>query len=113
MPAFAPRSEPVKKSEELALRKHFLENSILNNVGLEQITKHAEKYRDTSLLYNKSLLHVIIEKELQGKKHSYKKEKALSEIEIWARISVDEIIDKVNRELKNRSIPKVLAKLNL
>ncbi len=100
MPTFAPRSEPVKKKEELQLRRQVLENSIQNNLDLEQIIKNAEKYRDTRLLYNKAILHVIREKEWQEKSHSYNKDKVLKEIETWTEKNVEEIIDEVKQGLK-------------
>jgi hypothetical protein len=99
MPTFAPRSEPVKKKEELGLRRQVLENSIQNNLDSEQITKNAEKYRATKLLYNKAILHVIREKEWQEKSHSYNKDKILNEIETWTKKRVEEIIDEVKQGL--------------
>lgn len=65
MPTFAPRSEPVKKKEELDLRHQVLKNSIRNNSESTQIIKNAEKYREARLLYNKAILHVIREREFQ------------------------------------------------
>lgn len=100
MPTFAPRNEPVKKKEELDLRRQVLENSIQNDLELGEIIKNAEKFRDTRLLYNKAILHVIREKELQEKSHSYNKDKVLKEIETWTEKSVEEIIDEVKRGLK-------------
>jgi hypothetical protein len=100
MPTFAPRSEPVKKKEELEVRRQVLENSIQNKLDLDQIIKNAEKYRDTRLLYNKAILHVIREKEWQEKSHSYNKDKILKEIETWAEKSVEEIITEVKQGLK-------------
>jgi hypothetical protein len=99
MPTFAPRSEPVKKKEELESRRQVLENSIQKNLDFDQITKNAEKYRDTRLLYNKAILHVIREKEWQEKPHSYDRDKIIKEIESWTNKSVDEIIDEVKRGL--------------
>ena len=101
MPTFAPRSEPVKKKEELELRRQVLENSIQNDLELGEIIKNAEKFRDTRLLYNKAILHVIREKEFQEKSHSYNKDKVLNEIEIWTEKSVEEIIDEVKKGLKS------------
>ena len=75
MPTFAPRSEPVKKKEELEIRRQVLEDSIRRNSEAKEILKNAEKYRDTRLLYNKAVLHVIREKECQEKSHSFNKQK--------------------------------------
>lgn len=100
MPTFAPRSEPVKKKEELALRKQVLENSIQNNSEFAQVIKNLEKYRDTRLLYYKAVLHVVREKEWQEKSHSYNKEKVLKEMDIWKQKRAEEIIDEIKRELK-------------
>jgi hypothetical protein len=100
MPTFPPRSEPVKKKEELDLRLQVLKDSIQSNSASTQIVKNAEKYRATQLLYNKAILHVIREKEFQEKSHSYNKEKVLKEIEMWTRKGVEEIIEEVKRELE-------------
>lgn len=100
MPTFAPRSEPVKKKEEFELRRQVLVNSIQNNLDLDQISKNAEKYRDTKLLYSKAILHVIREKEFQEKPHSYNKDKVFKEIEFLTNKTIEEIIDEVKRELK-------------
>ncbi|SRR5258705_6816323 len=100
MPTFPPRNEPVKKKEELELRRQVLENSIQNNLDIAQIIKNAEKYRNTRLLYNKAILHVIREKEWQEKSHSYSKEKITKEIETWTEKSAEDIIEDVKRELK-------------
>lgn len=100
MPTFPPRSEPVKKKEELDLRLQVLKVSIQSNSESTQIVKNAEKYRATRLLYNKAILHVIREKEFQEKSHSYNKEKVLKEIEMWTKKGVEEIIEEVKRELE-------------
>ncbi len=100
MPTFAPRSEPVKKKEELEVRRQVLENSIRNNLEFAQIIKNAEKYRGTRLLYNKAILHVIREKEWQEKPHSYNKEKILKEMETWTDKRAEDIIEEVKRESK-------------
>ena len=100
MPTFAPRSEPVKKKEELDIRRQVLEDSILRNSDSKEILKNAEKYRDTRLLYNKAVLHVIREKEWQEKNHSYNKAKILKEIEAWTDKDLEEIVQEVRRELK-------------
>jgi len=100
MPTFIPRSEPVKKKEELELRRQVLENSIQSNLDIAKLVKNAEKYKDTRLLYYKAILHVIREKEWQEKTHSYNKEKILKEKESWTQKSAEEIIDEVKRELK-------------
>ena len=101
MPTFAPRSEPVKKREELELRRQVLEDSIQNKLEIGQIIKNAEKYRSTRLLYNKAILHVIREKEWKEKPHSYNKDRVLKEIETLTVKSVEEIIDEVRLKLKS------------
>ncbi|MEJ1242550.1 hypothetical protein WBG78_30685 [Chryseolinea sp. T2] len=100
MPTFPPRSEPVKKKEELEIRRQVLEDSIRRNSDSKEILKNAEKYRETRLLYNKAVLHVIREKEWQEKTHSYNKTKIMSEIEVWTGKSPEEIVHEIRRELK-------------
>lgn len=93
-------AKPIKKKKELEVRRQVLGNSIQNKLDVDQIFKNAEKYRDTRLLYNKAILHVIREKEWQENAHSYNKNKILKEIETWAEKSVEEIIDEVKQGLK-------------
>ncbi len=100
MPSFAPRNEPIKKKEELELRKHVLENSIIHNLEQKVIEQKAEKYKTTRILFNKAILHVIREKEWQKTKHNYDKEKILTELENWKQKSICEIINEIKTELK-------------
>lgn len=100
MPSFAPRNEPIKKKEELELRKHVLENSIIYNLEQKVIEKKAEKYKTTRILYNKAILHVIREKDWRGIKHNYDKEKILKELDEWERKNISEIINDIKTELK-------------
>lgn len=100
MPSFAPRHEPRKKKEELDLKKQVLESAILNNLKIEVITKKAESYKATRILYNKAILHVIRDLEWQKKAHSFDKEKALSEIEVWEKKTPEIIIEEFRAKLK-------------
>jgi hypothetical protein len=100
MPSYAPREEPVKKKQELDLKKQVLENAILHNLDLKVIRKKAEQFKTTKILYSKAILHVIREREWQKREHSFNKEKALEEIEIWNKKSVDEIIEEIKSKLK-------------
>jgi len=81
------------------LKKQVLENSILNKLGNEIVTKNAESYKATRILYNKAILHVIRDLEWQNKAHSFDKEKAMREMETWEKKSVETVIEEVRETL--------------
>jgi len=98
MPSFAPRNEPTKKKEELELKKQILKNAILSNLTIEVISKKAEIYKTAIISYNKAILHVIKDLEWKNKAHSFDKEKATREIEIWQNKSVETIINEIKKQ---------------
>ena len=99
MPSFAPRNEPRKKKEELELKKLILKNAILNGLTLEIISKKTEIYKTAIISYNKAILHVIKDLEWKNKAHSFDKEKATREIEIWQNKKVETIITEIKNQL--------------
>ncbi|AZB28789.1 MULTISPECIES: hypothetical protein [Chryseobacterium] len=99
MPSFAPRNEPRKKKEELELKKLILKNAILNGLTLEIISKKAEIYKTAIVSYNKAILRVIKDYEWKNKTHSFNKEKATREIEIWQNKNVETIICEIKKQL--------------
>ena len=102
MPSFAPRNEPRKKKEELDLKKQVLENAVSNNLSSEIVMKKAENYKAAVISYNKAILHVVKDLEWKSKSHSFDKNKAIREIEIWEQKSVETVMD----EVKLRLMPK-------
>lgn len=109
MPSFAPRNEPRKKKEELELKKLILKNAILNGLALEIISKKAEIYKTAIVSYNKAILHVINDYEWKNKTHSFNKEKATREIQIWQNKNVETIISEIKinyRKVYNGSLIK-------
>ncbi|AZA74879.1 MULTISPECIES: hypothetical protein [Chryseobacterium] len=99
MPSFAPRNEPRKKKEELELKKQILKNAILSNLTIEIISKKTEIYKTAIISYNKAILHVIKNLEWKNKAHSFDKEKATREIEIWQNKNVETIISEIKNQL--------------
>jgi len=100
MPSFAPRNEPRKKKEELDLKKQVLENAVSNNLSGEIVTKKAENYKAAIISYNKAILHIVKDLEWKNKAHSFDKEKATKEIEMWEKKSVETVIEEVATRLK-------------
>jgi hypothetical protein len=93
MPSFAPRSEPIKKKDQLSQKEIELKHAIRNNFSFEKLNKAAEKYRLAKLSMFKARLHEIHEKEFQNKKHTLKIEKIESEILDWNNKLTEEIIN--------------------
>jgi hypothetical protein len=100
MPSFAPRNEPRKKKEELDLKKQVLENAVLNSLSMKILTKKAEIYKAARISYNKAILHVAKDMEWKNIEHSFDKDKAAREIEIWEKKSVETVISEVQTQLK-------------
>lgn len=98
MPSFAPRNEPTKKKEELEFKKQILKNAILSNLTIGIISKKAKIYKTAIISYNKAILHVIKDLEWKNKVHSFDKEKATREIEIWQNKSVETVINEIKKQ---------------
>ena len=67
MPLFAPRSETIKKQDQLAQRLFELQIAIEKNALEDKLNRLAEKYRAANLSLLKATLHIIREKEFQKK----------------------------------------------
>ena len=70
MPSFPPRTETIKKQNQLSRRELELLCAIRKKVSKEKIIKTAEKYRAAQLSLIKAKLHMIWEKGIQQKKPS-------------------------------------------
>jgi hypothetical protein len=100
MPSFVPRSEPVKKREELSKRKKELRHALRNNFVLEKIIKAAEKYRKAQLSLLKATTHVAQDKEFKNQPNNLKIESIENKIMIWENKTAAQIID----EFKDRPV---------
>jgi hypothetical protein len=92
MPSFPPRSETVKKSDQLIQRKNELSYAVKNNYTDEKLNKAIKKYREAQLSFLKAKIHVLKEKEFQNKPHSNKIENIEEAIGIWKNKTDDEIL---------------------
>ena len=95
MPLYAPRTEPIKKREQLLLREKELQIAIKTNASNEKIVKLVEKYRLAQLSLNKAKLHEFQERELQKKTTTLKIEKIESDILAWTNKPDLEIINLI------------------
>ena len=66
MPLFAPRSETIKKQDQLAQRLFELQIAIEKNALEDKLNRLAEKYRAANLSLLKATLHIIREKEFRA-----------------------------------------------
>jgi len=96
MPLYPPRSEPIKKIEQLSQRELELRSAIRKKFTPEKLNIVAEKYREAQLLFLKAKLHVAREKEIQNKVLGQKIEKLESVIEIWKSKPVEVIIQALS-----------------
>ena len=95
MPLYAPRTEPIKKREQLLLREKELHLAIKNNFSNERINKVAEKYRVAQLAFFKARLHEIHDLEFQKKKNTVNISKIENSVLEWNKKNVEEIIDEI------------------
>ena len=94
MPSYAPRSEPIKKVEELDNRKLELQSAIHKKYTGEKLIRAVEKYRKAYLSFLKAKLHVQ-KKEYKNKLQTVKVEKVNAEFEIWTNKTVQEILSEI------------------
>jgi len=97
MPIYPPRSEPVKKQEELTKREMELVFAIKKNVAADKLIKAVDKYRQAQLSMLKAKVHTFKENEFQKKPNNIKLEK-LEKLTIeWTDKANDDIINEVKK----------------
>ncbi len=97
MPTFAPRSEPIKKREQVTQREKELALALKNQLPVNKLEKLAEKYRQAQLSFLKAQLHVIREQELQKRKTTMKQANIEQEILTCSNKSVAELINEAQK----------------
>ena len=97
MPIYPPRTEPVKKQEELTKREMELVFAIKKNVAADKLIKLVDKYRQAQLSMLKAKVHTFKENEFQKKPNNIKIEK-LEKLTIeWTDKTNDDIIKEVKK----------------
>ena len=97
MPIYPPRTEPVKKQEELTKREIELVFAIKKNVAADKLIKLVDKYRQAQLSLLKAKVHSFKENEFQKKPNNVKLEK-LEKLTIeWTDKTNDDIIEEVKK----------------
>ena len=97
MPIYPPRSEPVKKQEELTKREMELVFAIKKNIADDKLIKLVDKYRQAQLSILKAKAHTFRENEFQKKPNNVKLEK-LEKLTIeWTDKTNDDIIEEVKK----------------
>lgn len=100
MPSFAPRSEPIKKTEELEKREYELLQAFRKNLSPGKINNAVEKYRKAQLSLLKARIHVAMEKVYQQRLDDYQFEDLKEEIHKWKNKAPDVIIAEVKKTHK-------------
>ena len=103
MPRFAPRTEPVKKKDELLKREQELRHVLQKNVVIEKLVKVAERYRKAQISLLKATIHVIKEKEFGKRSHNLKIESVEAQIKTWTDKTNEQIIDEFKQSLTKNS----------
>jgi predicted RNA-binding protein with RPS1 domain len=97
MPSYAPRTEPVKKQEELIKREIELILGIRNNVEADKLLKLVDKYRKAQLSMLKAKVHTFKENEFQKKPNNVKFEKLEKLTTEWTDKTNDDIIKEIKK----------------
>ena len=97
MPIYPPRTEPIKKQEELTKKHRELTIAIEKNISAEKLIKFVEKYRQAQLSMLKAKIHQFKENEFQNKQNSIKIEKVEKLIIEWMDKTNNEIISEVKK----------------
>lgn len=95
MPLYPPRSENVKKREQLAQKEYELNHALRNNFTGQKLSKAIEKYRSAMLSFLKSKIHLHKEQDYQGRPGNLKVKNLEMEITAWEKFSEWEIISKL------------------
>lgn len=97
MPSYPPRTEPVKKQEELTKRETELVFAIKKNITPDKLIKLVDKYRQAQLAVLKAKVHQFLENELQRKQNNMKIEK-LEKLTIeWTDKTNEDIINEIKK----------------
>lgn len=97
MPSYPPRSEPVKKQEELTKREMELVFAIKKNVVADKLIKLVDKYRQAQLSLLKAKAHTFRENEFRKKPNHIKFEILEQLTNDWTDKTNDDIIEEVRK----------------
>ena len=97
MPSYAPRTEPVKKQEELTKREMELVFAIKKSVTTEKLIKAVDKYRQAQLSMLKAKVHTFKENEFQKKSNNVKLENLEKLTKDWTDKTNNGIIEEVKK----------------
>ena len=94
MPSFPPRTEPIKKADQLAQRRIELNSAVQKNYKGVKLTKAVEKYRTAQLSFLKAKMHVLLEKSFHKNEHDPKIDKLEAIVKLWESKTEEGIIDE-------------------
>ena len=97
MPSYPPRTEPVKKQEELTKRETELVFAIKKNIAADKLIKLVDKYRQAQLAVLKAKVHQFKENEFQGKQNNMKIEKLEKSTIEWTEKTNEDIINEIKK----------------
>ncbi|MES2776069.1 MAG: hypothetical protein V4722_17970 [Bacteroidota bacterium] len=92
MPTFPPRSEPIRKEEQLSQKREELSHAIKCSFPPERLSKAVEKYRAAELSLLKAKIHVLKDKDFQNRTHNLNLDSIENKITTWKNKTEGEII---------------------
>ncbi len=97
MPIYPPRTEPIKKLQELTKRENELLFAMKKNVSAHKLIKFVDRYRQAQLSLLKAKIHQLTEGQFQKKPGNVSRAKLEKQIVEWTEKTSEAII----KELKN------------
>lgn len=97
MPSYPPRTETIKKQEELTKREMELLFAIKKNVAADKLLKALDKYRQAQLSMLKAKVHTFKENEFQKKTNNVKLEKLEKLTNEWTDKTNEDIVNEVKK----------------
>jgi hypothetical protein len=95
MPAFAPRSETIKKEEQLSSKRAALEGAIKKEFTLAKLTPIIEKYRLAQISLFKAQIHQIQDKNFANKIDNRKIAVIEGKMKTWESMTIEEVLSAV------------------
>ncbi len=101
MPTHIPRTEPIRKKEQLLDSTEKLRLAILHEKSVENIRKLTERYRLANISLLKAKIHTLNELNIQGRNVGSELVKLVKEKDVWNQKSLDVIFAEFKANLSN------------
>ncbi len=99
MPIYPPRSETIKKEEQLTKRKEALQGAIRKEFTLAKIKPLIEKFRLAQISLLKAQIHLLQDKNFAKKVDNRKASTIESKMKMWESMSSQDILSIITKSI--------------